>query len=116
MLMYWCVTCDYLGHYDPTGNDSQRCSKDNSNYAGVEDFGYSTVCQLDYKFSSNMENTASFGYTSEKLATGLVADTVPIYFGNKEVTDFVNEVTLVRLARHVWRYSFCDCPGQPIKN
>ena len=37
-----------------------------------------------------MENTLSYGYSSEKVFTGLLANTVPVYFGNKEVADLIN--------------------------
>ena len=37
-----------------------------------------------------MENTLTYGYTSEKIYTGLLANTIPVYFGNKEIEKIIN--------------------------
>ena len=42
------------------------------------------------KFSISMENATYKGYTSEKLITSLMAHTVPIYWGDPEVSELIN--------------------------
>ncbi len=42
--------------------------------------------QRKYKFTIAFENTSSPGYTSEKILHAFIADTVPIYWGNPEIT------------------------------
>ena len=43
-----------------------------------------------YKFSIAMENASSKGYTTEKIVSSLQAHTVPIYWGDPAVADFIN--------------------------
>lgn len=43
-----------------------------------------------YKFSIASENAAFPGYTSEKILTSLVSHTVPIYFGDPNITEIIN--------------------------
>lgn len=55
--------------------------------------GHSMECvQLKsrYKFSIASENASYAGYTSEKLLTSLEAHTVPIYFGNPDISEDIN--------------------------
>ena len=43
-----------------------------------------------YKFSIAIENATYKGYTSEKIISSLQAHTVPIYWGNPVVSDYIN--------------------------
>ena len=43
-----------------------------------------------YKFSISMENTEGDGYTSEKIIDSFLAGTIPIYYGNYIVDEFIN--------------------------
>ena len=43
-----------------------------------------------YKFSIAMENASCSGYTSEKIISSLQAHTVPIYWGDPDVAEFLN--------------------------
>ena len=43
-----------------------------------------------YKFSIAMENTEGDGYTSEKIIDSFLAGTIPIYYGNYMVEEFIN--------------------------
>ncbi len=65
-----------------------------------------------YKFVIAFENSLGLHYTSEKLATAINAHTVPVYWGNPNITNYVNPErfinafdfdTLESLARHVMR-------------
>ena len=50
----------------------------------------SVKMKAGYKFSIAMENASSKGYTTEKIITSLQAHTVPIYWGDPAVADFIN--------------------------
>ena len=55
--------------------------------------GHSMECvplKSRYKFSIASENAEYAGYTSEKLLTSLEAHTVPIYFGNPDISEDIN--------------------------
>ena len=63
-----------------------------------------------YKFAIAFENTASPGYTTEKITDAMTARTIPIYWGNPEIVaefntrSFINAAdfpTLEALANHV---------------
>ena len=43
-----------------------------------------------YKFSIAFENAVCSGYTTEKIWTSLQAHTVPIYFGNPNISNIIN--------------------------
>ena len=43
-----------------------------------------------YKFSIAMENTNGDGYVSEKIIDSLLSGTIPIYYGNYNVDEYIN--------------------------
>lgn len=43
-----------------------------------------------YKFNMAFENSSYPGYTTEKIVDALVADTIPIYWGNPEISEEFN--------------------------
>ena len=47
-------------------------------------------CMAPYKFAITMENTQELGYLSEKIFSGVLAGTVPIYFGAPDVASYLN--------------------------
>ena len=50
----------------------------------------------DYKFSIAIENSSVEGYTTEKVAEAMAADTIPIYWGNKRISaDFNTNSMLI---------------------
>ena len=51
--------------------------------------------QKEYKFSIAFENASHRGYTSEKLITAMVAGSVPIYWGNPDVSAEFNTEAFV---------------------
>ena len=51
-----------------------------------------------YKFSIAMENATYKGYTSEKLIASLRAHTVPIYWGDPAVTDYINPKAFINVS------------------
>lgn len=56
-----------------------------------ENFGKISIeLKRPYKFSIAAENAKFPGYTSEKLLTSMLANTIPIYFGNPTVTNEYN--------------------------
>lgn len=52
-----------------------------------------------YKFSIASENAAFAGYTSEKVLTSLAAHTVPIYFGDPLIEDYINPECIINFNR-----------------
>jgi len=65
-----------------------------------------------YKFVIAFENSLGLHYVSEKLAMAIKADTVPIYWGNPQIANYVNPERFINafdfdslesLARHVVR-------------
>lgn len=60
--------------------------------------GHESDCILikePYKFSIASENASFPGYTSEKILTSLVAHTIPIYFGDPDVSDIINPACFI---------------------
>jgi hypothetical protein len=54
----------------------------------------------NYKFSIACENAWFPGYTTEKLLTSLEAHTVPIYFGNRDVSLDVNPECFINVMEY----------------
>ena len=48
-----------------------------------------------YKFSIAMENSDGDGYISEKIVDSLQAGTIPIYFGDYIIDEFINPKTYI---------------------
>jgi hypothetical protein len=44
----------------------------------------------DYKFSIAMENSEGDGYMSEKIIQSFMAGTIPIYYGDYMIDEFIN--------------------------
>ncbi len=55
--------------------------------------------QRHFKFSIAFENSASPGYTTEKLVHALAADTIPIYWGDPEVGRVFNPERFIDMNR-----------------
>lgn len=51
-----------------------------------------------YKFSIAAENAKFPGYTSEKLLTSMMANTIPIYFGNPSVAECFNPKSFINVS------------------
>ena len=43
-----------------------------------------------YKFSISMENTEGNGYISEKIVDSFLAGTIPIYYGDYMIDEYIN--------------------------
>ena len=48
------------------------------------------VFMQPYKFSIVFENTSSAGYTTEKIIDSFMANTIPIYYGNPNISEHFN--------------------------
>lgn len=55
----------------------------------------SIMLKKPYKFSIAAENAVFPGYTSEKLITSMLANTLPIYFGNPYVDELYNPASFI---------------------
>ena len=49
----------------------------------------------EYKFSIAMENTNGDGYISEKIIESFYSGTIPIYYGNYMIDEFINPKTYI---------------------
>ena len=60
----------------------------------LNDFGRKVENKIDYlsgyKFSISMENTNGDGYISEKIVDSLIAGTIPIYYGDYLIDEYIN--------------------------
>ena len=45
---------------------------------------------MKYKFSIAMENTNGSGYMSEKIVQSFLSGTIPIYYGDYMIDEFIN--------------------------
>ena len=54
----------------------------------------------DYKFSLAMENSEADGYTSEKIIDACLAGTIPIYYGDYMVDDYINPKTYILIRNY----------------
>jgi len=50
---------------------------------------------LSYKFSIAMENTEGDGYVSEKLYDSFISGTIPIYYGDYTVDEYINPKSFI---------------------
>ena len=50
---------------------------------------------LDYKFSVSMENSEGDGYISEKIIDSFRAGTIPIYYGDYMVDEYINNKAFI---------------------
>ena len=48
-----------------------------------------------YKFSISMENSEGDGYISEKIVDSFLAGTIPIYYGDYMVDEYINPKTYI---------------------
>ncbi|ETO13915.1 hypothetical protein RFI_23455 [Reticulomyxa filosa] len=82
------------GYHDHEVNDSSlSCNVYNPKY---KQYGPTTshhllpLCFQDFMFTVNFENTITYGYTSEKIYTGLLGGSIPVYLGNIEIKELIN--------------------------
>ena len=79
---------DSLGaHMNNTGTKSTREAQDW--------YGLSIEIKSSYKFNIAMENASYKGYTTEKVLSALEAHTVPIYWGDPAVTEYINPKAII---------------------
>lgn len=52
-----------------------------------------------YKFSIAAENTKCLGYTTEKLVSSMLANTIPIYWGNPRVDEEFNGKSIINVLK-----------------
>lgn len=60
--------------------------------------GISIKLKFPYKFSIAAENACFSGYTSEKIITSMMANTIPIYWGNPYVGELYNPRSFINAA------------------
>jgi len=53
-----------------------------------------------YKFSISMENTKGDGYSSEKIIDSFLSGTIPIYYGNDMLDEYINKNSYILVKGH----------------
>lgn len=53
------------------------------------------TCKNKYGMTLDMENTQDLGYISEKLITGFLSGSIPVYYGSLDVTRFFNPKSFI---------------------
>lgn len=71
-------------------NMNAKSSRDDQNWNGI-----SVDIKSWYKFSIAFENAAHRGYTIEKIVTSMKAGTIPIYWGDANVGDYLNKESFI---------------------
>lgn len=68
----------------------------------IGDIGSSVACKLNfiknYKFNLACENASSPYYSTEKLFQAFAAQTIPIYWGDPRIKDWVNPKAMINLS------------------
>lgn len=54
-----------------------------------------------YKFTIAFENTCLYGYTTEKLIDPLVAHSVPLYYGNPKIKEYINPNCFIDATKYI---------------
>ena len=72
--------------------------EDTRNIAGWEK--ESIRLKTPYKFSIAAENATFPGYTSEKIMTSMMANTIPIYWGDPNVRKWFNEKSFINAMKY----------------
>jgi hypothetical protein len=83
---------DRLSHYKPIASGGRWANNVGGPVASKTDF----ITQ--YKFNIAFENSAVAGYTTEKLLDALQASTVPIYWGDPEVSHEINKKSYIDIS------------------
>jgi len=87
-LEYYGIPVTYAGHYK-------------NNIGGNLQIEYKSKEFIEYvsqfKFIVTMENSIEDTYITEKICHGFLANTVPIYWGSKRVTDYFNKDRFLNL-------------------
>lgn len=82
------VKIDYLGNYKNNNTDIL-----NINYNSLDFINYIS----QYKFIISMENNREETYITEKIIPGLLAKIVPVYWGSKNIHDYINNERILAL-------------------
>lgn len=82
---------------DSLGKHLNNVGQNNLKRTSNKWFEDSIYLKSPYKFSIAIENALMPGYTSEKILTSLLANTVPIYWGNPEISREINPECFINL-------------------
>ncbi len=66
----------------------------------TDTFEKKTAYQREFKFSMAFENASAPGYTSEKIFNAFRARTIPIYWGDPDIENIINEDSFVNLNKY----------------
>lgn len=80
---------------DSLGNHLKNVTHDVSKRHSNNFFEESVKIKQPYKFSIAFENSCHIGYNTEKLISSMLANTIPIYWGDKEITRYYNTKSFI---------------------
>ncbi len=92
-------TVDCLGKVMHNKDDERLGSRDNPNWRELKQ----QVLQ-EYKFTIAFENASITGYTTEKILDPLQANSIPIYYGNSDISDLVNPDAFINANNYIGRF------------
>lgn len=106
-LLYYSIS--KYRHVDSLGRHLNNVAKKSENF--YRNPTSSIEIKKPYKFSIASENAEFSGYISEKLLTSFAAHTIPIYWGDPDVTEIFNPEAFI----HVRDYQSLDDLNERIK-
>ena len=84
---------------DSLGNHLKNVDIDDTRFStGWEKI--SIKLKSPYKFSISVENAYAPGYTTEKIITSMLANSIPIYFGNPLIGEEFNEKAIINVHKY----------------
>jgi len=79
---------DSLGEHLRNVKDKKPTRRGNWFQEGIKE-------KSPYKFSISFENATAIGYTTEKIITSMLANSIPIYWGDPEVSKYYNPKSFI---------------------
>jgi hypothetical protein len=81
-------------HVDALGESCKNTDSPTTRHINNETETYNDIAidlYKNYKFVIAVENKDEYGYNTEKIINPLIANSIPIYWGNKKVFDYINK-------------------------
>ncbi|NOQ25215.1 MAG: hypothetical protein GQ564_07615 [Bacteroidales bacterium] len=80
---------------DSLGQHLKNVSHDVSKRHSNNFFADSVNEKLAYKFSISFENASHNGYNTEKIISSMVANTIPVFWGDKDINRYYNSESFI---------------------
>lgn len=96
-IRYFKLICKYK-KVDALGDSCKNTKEKSSRHIYNNDETYNDIAvdtYKHYKFVIAMENTDVGGYFTEKILNPLIANSIPIYWGNNHIFNFINKKRII---------------------